>query len=180
MKMMAKTPEYRIQIDSLSAEETRKLGEIIGKGISTGLFVAMTGELGSGKTVFVQGLAAGLDVPGDAYVTSPTYTLINEYPARIRLVHCDLYRLDPDSDFEDIGIRELFTGSEVVAVEWAERLGNDLPSDRLEARFEIVNDDVRRIYLTAYGQLPTDLLTKTIQPAVPAESNRGKRKKHRG
>lgn len=166
MKNKTATPGFRLQIDTHSEDQTRRLGKVIGKGVSTGLFVAMTGELGSGKTVFVQGLAAGLDVPEEEYVTSPTYTLINEYCARIRLVHCDLYRLDSDSELEDIGIGELYTGSEVVAVEWPERLGEDLPPDRLEARFEIVDDNTRRIRFTAYGQPAADLLKVAVQPVV--------------
>ena len=102
--------------------ETRSLGRAIGKAIAGGSVLAITGELGAGKTVFVQGLAEGLEVPGRYAVTSPSYTLINEYPGRLRLFHVDLYRLEDPSSFEEIGLFDILTGEGVTAVEWADRL----------------------------------------------------------
>ncbi|MGD2269929.1 MAG: tRNA (adenosine(37)-N6)-threonylcarbamoyltransferase complex ATPase subunit type 1 TsaE, partial [Desulfobacterales bacterium] len=79
----------QIQIISHSPEETRKLGRKLGKQLKAGAIIALTGDLGSGKTVFVQGLASGLDVSNDYYITSPTFTLINEYMGRYSFYHVD-------------------------------------------------------------------------------------------
>jgi len=77
----------------------------------------LTGDLGSGKTSFVQGLARGLEVPNDYYITSPSYTLINEYPGRHPFFHVDLYRLEDPVDFEDIGLYDILDVNFVVAIE---------------------------------------------------------------
>ena len=84
--------------------------------------IALTGDLGCGKTTFVQGLARGLGVSEREYVTSPTFTLINEYDARLALVHVDLYRLDTGLDMLDIGFDEVLERDAVVAIEWADKL----------------------------------------------------------
>ena len=84
----------KIDITTHSVQETRELGQNIGRLISQPITLALIGDLGSGKTAFVQGLAQGLDVPADYYITSPTFTLINEYPGRLALIHIDLYRLE--------------------------------------------------------------------------------------
>ena len=96
-------------------DETKKLGKIIGSAVSAGTVLALTGDLGSGKTSFVQGLAEGLEVPDDYYITSPSYTLINEYPGRFFLYHVDLYRITDSIDIEDIGLYEIFDDDAVVA-----------------------------------------------------------------
>ena len=95
-----------------SAEETKRLGRKIGSLIDDPIVLALSGDLGSGKTVFVQGLARGLDVPPDYYITSPTFTLVNEYPGRLRLFHIDLYRLDHFGDLEDIGLHDILANRE--------------------------------------------------------------------
>ena len=138
--------------------ETQKLGQSIGKLIQQPLVIALTGDLGSGKTAFVQGLAEGLEVPGQYYITSPTFTLINEYPGRLPLFHIDLYRLDDSSDLQDIGLDELLYDQAVFAIEWAEKMSGDLPAGHLAMTFEITADDYRKISLIAYGHSPADLL----------------------
>jgi tRNA threonylcarbamoyladenosine biosynthesis protein TsaE len=138
--------------------ETQKLGQTIGKWIQQPLVIALTGDLGSGKTAFVQGLAEGLEVPGQYYITSPTFTLINEYPGRLPLFHIDLYRLDDSSDLQDIGLDELLYDRAVFAIEWAEKMSGDLPAGHLAMTFEITADDYRKISLIAYGHSPADLL----------------------
>ena len=141
-------------------EETRKLGKVIGQQISQPLIIALTGDLGSGKTVFVQGLAEGLEVPTNYYITSPTFTLINEYPGRYPLVHADLYRLEHFDELEDIGLSELFYDQTVVAMEWAEKLAGDLPDSHLTLTFEIIDDEKRKVILLAYGHHEVDLLKR--------------------
>jgi len=143
-----------------SPEETRELGAKIGKWIQAGTVIALTGDLGSGKTIFVQGLARGLGVPDDYYITSPSYTLINEYPARYALFHVDLYRIENPVDFDDIGLYEILHGNGVTAIEWAGRLRKDLLADHIDIQLEITADESRKIRITAYGLEPRNLLKK--------------------
>ena len=126
-------------------DETQKLGKIIGSAVSAGTVLALTGDLGSGKTSFVQGLAEGLEVPDDYYITSPSYTLINEYPGRFSLFHVDLYRITDPFDIEDIGLYEIFDDNAVVAVEWADRIEQKLLPDSITIHFEITGDETRNI-----------------------------------
>jgi tRNA threonylcarbamoyladenosine biosynthesis protein TsaE len=152
----------QFQITTRTPDETQKLGKTIGKWIEHPLVIGLTGDLGSGKTAFVQGLAEGLEVPGDYYITSPTFTLINEYPGRLPLFHIDLYRLDGISDLEDIGLDELLYGQAVIAIEWAEKISDGLPIEHLTMTFEITDDDYRRISLIAYGHSGVNLI-KTLE-----------------
>ena len=141
-----------------SPEETFNLGQKIGSLIDDPIVLALSGDLGSGKTVFVQGLARGLDVPPDYYITSPTFTLVNEYLGRLRLFHIDLYRLDHFGDLEDIGLLDILSNRAVVAIEWAEKLPEDFVSNYMRIAFEIIDDDTRKINLIAYGHDATVLI----------------------
>jgi len=128
-----------------SARETRHAGRDLGKDLQPGTILSIKGELGSGKTVFVQGLALGLGVPESVYVTSPSYTLINEYPGRCRLFHADFYGLESFSDFDDLGLDEIMEESGVVAIEWPERLPQHFPKSDIEVEIKIIGDDEREI-----------------------------------
>jgi len=108
--------------------------------------------------VFVQGLARGLDVPADYAVTSPSFTLINEYPGRLKLFHIDLYRLGTQADLDDLGLGEILHGEGVAAVEWADKLTEAVGVERLEIRFDFGDDDRRRLRMVAYGQASLILL----------------------
>jgi len=134
-----------------SPEATQAFGRAIGQHLKAAAVIGLTGDLGSGKTVFVQGLAAGIGVPEAYYITSPSYTLINEYPGRVALYHVDLYRLESVTDFEEIGLYDIFDGHGVVAVEWAERLDGVSFTKYLQVHIETRDDDSRKITLTAYG-----------------------------
>ena len=140
-----------------SPEGTRAVAAHIGRLAKPSLVIALSGELGSGKTCFVQGLAQGLQVPADRYVTSPSYTLIHSYPGRLTLHHVDLYRL-AGGDLEDIGLLDLMEESGVTAIEWPERLAADLPREHLAVDIRFVDETSRRITLTAYGLAPSILL----------------------
>ena len=148
----------QFQLTTRTADETQKLGQTIGKWIERPLVIGLTGDLGSGKTAFVQGLAEGLEVPGQYYITSPTFTLINEYPGRLPLFHIDLYRLEDSGDLQDLGLDELLYDQAVFAIEWAEKMSDELPAGHLAMTFEITADDYRKISLIAYGHSPTDLV----------------------
>ena len=152
----------QFQITTHTSDETQKLGKTIGKWIEHPLVIGLSGDLGSGKTAFVQGLAEGLEVPDEYYITSPTFTLINQYPGRFPLFHIDLYRLDGISDLEDIGLDELLYDQAVIAIEWAEKMSPDLPAEHLAMTFKITDDDYRRISLIAYGH-NLDNLIKALE-----------------
>jgi tRNA threonylcarbamoyladenosine biosynthesis protein TsaE len=156
---------YQFQVTSRSIDETQDLSQKLGELISRPLIIALIGDLGSGKTAFVQGLAKGLDVPGGYYITSPTFTLINEYPGRHALVHVDLYRLENVDDFEDIGLDEILHGQAVVAIEWADKLSDALPAEHLLVAMEIIDNDCRRLILNATGQDEVDLI-KALEDAL--------------
>jgi tRNA threonylcarbamoyladenosine biosynthesis protein TsaE len=113
--------------------------------------VALNGELGSGKTEFVHGLAQGLEVPPHM-VASPSFTLVHEYPGRVPLVHLDLYRLEdlPAELLPDL--EEYLSGPQVVAVEWARRLAPLLPGDYLEVDLTILGENERQLTFTGHGE----------------------------
>ncbi len=143
---------------SRSPQETRRLGQLLGQLLVAGTTVALAGDLGSGKTVFVQGLAQGLEVPPAYYITSPTYAIIHDYPGRLPLFHVDLYRLTSPEEMEDIGLCELFSERAVVALEWAERLPRRYFHEHLLVVLKILTEDVREITLIPYGQAAADLI----------------------
>ncbi len=140
-----------IRITTLSPTETRKLGEQLGQYLEEGSVFALYGDLGSGKTAFVQGLAKGLGVPDDQYVTSPTFTLINEYQGRLRLFHIDLYRLNDFSEMEDLGFDEILKSDSVVAIEWSEKLPENFVSGYIKIKFDAIDDTSRKISIIPYG-----------------------------
>jgi len=150
--------KYRVL--SGSPEQTRALGKKIGRLLADGSVLALHGDLGSGKTVFVQGLADGLDVPDTCYVTSPTYTLINMYPGRLPLFHVDLYRLNELLDMEEIGLYDILREKNVTVIEWAERLEGDLPREHLSFEFTIISDKSRKISIMAHGADAGSILEK--------------------
>jgi tRNA threonylcarbamoyladenosine biosynthesis protein TsaE len=129
-------------IISNTEEETSAAGEALAARVRAGEVVLLYGDLGAGKTAFVRGLAQGLGAaPGD--VSSPTFTLVQEYAGRVTLYHVDLYRLEP-KEVADLGLEELVLGDGIVAIEWAERW-SDRPDDVWEVRIEDLGDERRRI-----------------------------------
>ncbi len=140
-------------------DQTVAMGRTMGRRMKYGLVLLLFGDLGSGKTAFAQGLARGLDVPPSFTVTSPTYTLVNEYPGRLPFSHVDLYRLPTPVDPDEIGLLDLFSEDGIVAVEWAQRLDPaDRPACRMELFFTVTGDTARSIRIIAYGLDPSDLL----------------------
>ena len=139
--------------------QTVALGRHLGRRLNHPLVLLLAGDLGSGKTAFAQGLARGLEVPSSCAVTSPTYTLVNEYPGRLPFYHVDLYRLPEPVDPDEIGLLDLFEADGIVAVEWAQRLHcADRPPRRLDLFFSVIGDTARSIRINAYGLDPSDLL----------------------
>lgn len=151
-----------VTVITRSADQTRRLGKQIGSWLTPGAVFVLAGALGCGKTTFVQGLARGLGVPDDNYVTSPTYILVNEYPGRIPLAHADLYRLSGPQDAEDIGLAELFDGRGVVALEWGKKIKDLIPADHLALEMRVLPDESRRIRLKAAGTAARQVLIRLM------------------
>lgn len=132
-----------------SADQTSALGAALGVTAPPGVAVALTGDLGAGKTAFSQGFGQGLGV--EEGIVSPTFIIAQDHPSgRLPLVHADLYRLEDARALEQIGLEERMDGMTVVLVEWAERFPDLFPADHLEVRIVIVGDD-RQISLVAHG-----------------------------
>ena len=131
------------EILTSSEEETVGAGEQLGASLRPGDVVLLTGQLGAGKTAFVRGLARGVGAVADD-VSSPTFTLIQEYNGgRAPLHHVDLYRLQA-VEVADLGLDELVSGGDIVAIEWAERW-DERPDDAIEVRIEDTGEDRRQI-----------------------------------
>lgn len=128
---------------SHSEKETEQLGERLGQALSPGTVVAYTGGLGMGKTAFTRGLARGLGCT--ERVTSPTFTLVNEYPGRIPLFHFDVYRLSSSDALYDIGWDDYLDRGGVCAVEWSENVADALPENTVRVRIDRDGDTGRRI-----------------------------------
>jgi tRNA threonylcarbamoyladenosine biosynthesis protein TsaE len=139
------------------ADAMRALAARLGGLVQPGDALALVGDLGAGKTVFVQGLAAGLGYAGP--VTSPTFTLIHVYEGgRTTLYHADLYRLEREAELDDVGLDDTFRQEGVVAVEWADRFPGVMPGDHLELRLEVVSPAERRLTARATGERAAALL----------------------
>lgn len=152
------TDHCNYKITTHSVKETKKLGEKIGACLQSGIVLALIGDLGTGKTSFVQGLAKGLEVPDEYYITSPSYTIINEYPGRHPLFHVDLYRLEDPVDFQDIGLYDIIGDKYVVAIEWADKIRQERLPDHVTITFEMSNDQSREIHMCAHGVNAVSLL----------------------
>lgn len=130
---------------SASPEETESLG--LALSLQPDSVIALYGGLGAGKTCLVKGIARSLGI--DDCITSPTYTIINEYNARLNdlpvpLYHIDAYRLNNDDDFESTGANELF-GRGIVVIEWSERIPRSIPPDAIIVKIEITGPETRKI-----------------------------------
>jgi len=143
---------WSLDLFTAEEEETREVGRALGEGLLPGDVVALSGELGAGKTCMTQGIARGLQVPESETVRSPTFVLLNIYPGRCLLHHLDLYRLQDPEELEDLGYREVFFGDGVAVVEWAERAGALLPVERLHVHMRFQGEAGRRLLLRAHGE----------------------------
>jgi tRNA threonylcarbamoyladenosine biosynthesis protein TsaE len=132
-------------LKSTSPEKTREVAARFAGALKPGDVVALEGELGSGKTCFVQGLARGLGVSEKAFVRSPSFTLLNEYEGKVPLYHFDFYRLFVAEDLGDLGLEEYFDGDGVTVVEWADKFLGSLPDRTIHIRFKIVDENIREI-----------------------------------
>lgn len=143
----------KLRYESRSPEETQRLGEALGRRLKAGDVVATIGELGAGKTCFLQGLVRGLGVTETA--TSPTFVLINQYRGRLPVYHVDAYRTTSLTELLDLGLEELFYGEGVTVVEWADKLLPLLPPHAVTVRISGLGDEPREIVIEG---VPEDLL----------------------
>ena len=126
-----------------SPDATRALAAALGSLLEAGDVVSLVGELGAGKTAFAQGLAQGLGVAGP--VTSPTFTIVQEYEGRLPVAHVDVYRLDTVQDLYDLGFDELIDDGRVTIVEWGDLIAQALPADHLVVRIDAGAADTERV-----------------------------------
>lgn len=137
-----------VSVLSHSVEETRCFGTEIGHAAEAGDTLCLSGELGAGKTTLAQGIARGLQI--SRRITSPTFTLLQEYSGRLRLYHLDCYRLGGPDDLEPLGADEWLGRDGLTVIEWPERVVAALPDDRLEIRLQPLGDE-RLIELVGTG-----------------------------
>ncbi|HUK64798.1 MAG TPA: tRNA (adenosine(37)-N6)-threonylcarbamoyltransferase complex ATPase subunit type 1 TsaE [Dongiaceae bacterium] len=130
-------------VTALTPEQTARAGEALGRTLGPGDVVALYGELGAGKTCFVQGLVRGLGVVTQA--TSPTFVLINEYQGRLPVHHVDAYRTGSLAELMDLGLLDLFGGDGVTLLEWADRAEALLPARVIRVRIEGLGDEPREV-----------------------------------
>ena len=143
--------EYKIT--TRSERETIEIAQNFESEKFPNMIICLDGELGSGKTIFAKGIANALEI--NETITSPTFTIIKEYNGELPLYHMDVYRLDGNT--EGVGIEEYFTKGGVVVIEWAETIKDILPSERLDIKFKIVDENKRLLILTPHGKKYEDL-----------------------
>jgi tRNA threonylcarbamoyladenosine biosynthesis protein TsaE len=137
-----------LRFTSYSPADTLAIARALGGVLRPGDVVALTGDLGAGKTLFCKGVGEALGIPRDRIV-SPTFTIVTEHSGPIPLTHVDVYRLDAVREAEEIGIPELLQGGGVCLVEWGEKIAELLPTDCIQVTFSISGDDRREIAVLA-------------------------------
>jgi tRNA threonylcarbamoyladenosine biosynthesis protein TsaE len=146
---------------------TAELGRKLGRLARSGDVILLHGGLGAGKTTLTQAIAAGLDVPPEQHVSSPSFALLHEYRGgRLPLFHLDLWRLAGEEDVENAGLAEYIGGSGLTVIEWPERLGSLLPAERLEVFLEPVSEQERMCRLEGCEER-ADALRQLTAPDLP-------------
>jgi len=147
-----------VVIQTKSASETIRVGKGIGSRLRSGDVVALVGELGAGKTQFIKGLAAGVGIGNPTYISSPSFTLINEYPGKIPFYHIDLFRLEREKEAEELGLEDYFQGGGITAIEWADKIPSLLPKEMLFIHIAYVGKNIRSIEIIGKGERFEDLV----------------------
>lgn len=141
--------ETALELRSASPDDTREIAARLARVARPGDVICLWGELGAGKTVFAKGFGAGLGV-GDT-ILSPSFVLMGEYAGRLPLFHIDLYRLETAAEAFDGGLLDDRQAAGVVLIEWPDRLGLDVPAERLDVRIDGAADEPRLLRLQAHG-----------------------------
>ena len=146
------------KVTTKSESETIEIAQNFESEKFPNMIICLNGELGSGKTVFTKGIANALGI--DEVVTSPTFTVIKEYDGELPLYHMDVYRLD--GNINDIGVEEYFTKGGVVVIEWADTIKDFLPSERLDIKFKILDENKRILIMEPHGKQYEELCEAVI------------------
>jgi tRNA threonylcarbamoyladenosine biosynthesis protein TsaE len=149
-------------------DDTDRLGAALAEALPAGTTVALVGTLGAGKTRLVQAFAAACGVPREE-ATSPTFVLANEYRGRRSIYHLDVYRLRDEDEFVELGPEEYFESDGVTFVEWADRVADSLPAERVEIQCEAVGETERRFTVRSVG----DRLAGAVRHAAQSASSQG-------
>ncbi|GAB4331235.1 MAG: tRNA (adenosine(37)-N6)-threonylcarbamoyltransferase complex ATPase subunit type 1 TsaE [Candidatus Abyssubacteria bacterium] len=154
-----------------SPDKTRKLGESLGACLPTGSVIALVGQLGSGKTVFAQGLATGLGVAPDEYVSSPSFAIVNQYRGRVPIFHVDTYRLHSEPEMVALGYEEYFDPGGVTIIEWADKVRGLLPEQHIIVEFSITGHTTREMHVTLVGAWDPAVASRITHALTQAERN---------
>jgi tRNA threonylcarbamoyladenosine biosynthesis protein TsaE len=142
---------FTIELHALA--DTERLGQLLGEIAEAGDVIILSGSLGAGKTTMTQSIGAGLGVPPNCYITSPTFSLLHEYQGRLALYHMDLYRLSSEEEIEDLGFLEYIYGDGLTVIEWPGRLGSLMPEEYLEIKLVLQDlEDARKARISAGGE----------------------------
>jgi tRNA threonylcarbamoyladenosine biosynthesis protein TsaE len=139
-----------VTITSHTPAETEQIGSLLGSMLDKGDIIALSGELGAGKTTLVRGMARGIGLE-EGEVASPSFTLVNEYEGQLRLFHIDLYRLEDEKELISIDYEEYLTADGVVVIEWADRIPQAIPHDALWIMLRYLKSEHREIALRGQG-----------------------------
>lgn len=150
-------PEARLEIEIADEKELEAFARRLAAALPERITLALDGPLGAGKTRFVRALAEAAGTPADL-VTSPTFVLLQEYPGPKPIYHFDAYRAKDVDEFWELGPEEYFAATGWTCVEWAERVAECLPKERLEARLHVMGPHSRRISWRAVGREPCQVL----------------------
>jgi len=135
-----------------------------------GDIVALVGELGAGKTQFIKGLAAGLGIEKSPYISSPSFTLINEYIGKVRFYHIDLFRLTSEKEADELGLEEYFQSGGITAIEWADKISSLLPEEILWINIRYTGKNTRSFEMIGKGKRYLNLVDQ-IQSSELAVSH---------
>lgn len=156
-----------LQIELPDLAATRRLGLRLGELAAPGDIITLVGDLGAGKTTLTQAIGEGLAVPADHDITSPTFSLLHEYPGRLPLYHMDFYRLQGEDEVVELGVEEYLESTGLCVIEWPDRLGTLLPAERLQLELVHSGPASRLALLTPFGTLWHDRLVMLQEEFCP-------------
>lgn len=133
-----------------NAKETEDLGILLGKKLKGGEVIAMSGDLGAGKTTMTKSIAKGLEI--NDHITSPTFTIVNEYEGRVKLYHFDVYRIGDIEEMYDLGFEEYIYSNAVSIIEWANLIEEILPKDKINIDIISLDEEKRKVTISGEGE----------------------------
>ena len=152
--------ENEYKFTSYSEEDTMHLAENFESEKFPNMVICLNGELGSGKTVFVKGFAHSLGIEDN--ITSPTFNLVKEYyNGEMPLFHMDVYRLEDEST-DNLGLKDYFNKNGVTIIEWSDIIKDQLPDERIEIKFKMIDEETRVLTITPYGSIYEDLVSAVL------------------